>query len=221
MAEYGWIDLRDGSPDHDSYDEIGAKTLTVLLHTHDGVLTAGARVTVVEADSIAESISARMWPDADRHSIANHRDLTDYFASSDVVDCTRLLLADGAGRAEAIELIGACVAATDGLMGTYMTVHNALVAFFAACRIPVDVIHEGKLDGELSAFVMIPPPKELHVDDLQTRQDLSRGALLVDPLLAPGLSFYSAPDLDLRVETSLEGREDPGPALTMAQVLQR
>jgi len=219
MIEYGWIDLRDGASDHDSYDEIEAQTLTVLLHSDDGVLTAGARVTVANGGSIADSVSALMWPEADRKPIATHRDLTDYFESNDLVDCTRLLLADGAGPAEAVELIGACVAATDGLMGTYMTVHRIFVDFFAACRIPVEIIHQGELDGEPSAFIMIRPPKEFSVNELRTRQSLSREALLVDPMLAPGLPFFSAPDLDVRDRSILDGSETPEPLVTMAKLL--
>jgi hypothetical protein len=218
VVEYGWIDLREGSRDHDAYDEVGVRTLSVLLHTTDGRLKSGARVTVADGASIAESLSASMWPEEQRQVLAGHSSIAEYFAAGDLVDCTRLLLGDGSGPADAIELIGACVAATGGLMGTYMSVQKIFVDFFAACGIPVEIIHEQELDGVPSAFIMIRPPEELNVDNLRTRQSLSRGALLVDPLAAPGYSFYSAPDIDIRDHVIADRYEN---VVTMAKLIQR
>jgi hypothetical protein len=216
VAEYGWIDLRDSARDHDVYDEIGARTLTVLLHSASGHLKAGARLTMADGRSAASSLSAQMWPSDVSDKISEDRELSKYFEAGDLVDCTRLLLADGAGPSDSVELIGACVAATDGLLGTYMTVERMFVDFFAICDVPTDIVYEGLLDDAQSAFIIIRPPKEFSIGDMRTRQSLSRGALLVDPFIATGLPFFSAPDIDLRNSDNSQGS-----VVTMAKLMER
>lgn len=120
-------------------------------------------------------------------------DINDRIAAGELVESTRLLVADGVSGTMALSLLGACVAATGGTQGTFFTVGEQMHTLMTAVGIPVVSAFSGEIGGEPARLGYIPPPREFLLLDEGLRSLLSAGAAAVDPTLARSLNFYQEP----------------------------
>lgn len=185
MREFGWRDLSSGEQDRDRYDDLGADTISVLLHTESGVLLGGLRLTRTQ-DPLASTLSAQMWPDS--QAATDDQALQSRYSSGQLVDMTRLLISDEGVAEHILILLGACFASSEGRNGALFTISRRIHQFLRFARIPIEVLQTGEIGGEQCTFAMTPPTTDLTKTSRATRALLDHGARLSQPLN----SFFTA-----------------------------
>lgn len=179
LLDFGWRtadDLIDGL-DHDRFDEIGAKTIHVVVTDAHHQPVGCSRISVIGAEEIRTSISPSMWGSV-MDDMTIPQDVTSAAESGRLVDMNRLLNQPGAGFDEANVVIGAALAATKGRYGSLFTAGAALIRLVDVLGVPKLVLHAGRLGGRRAQLIYIPASAWGQVSD-RSRKSVDLGKELV------------------------------------------
>ena len=181
LLDFGWrteADLIDGV-DHDKFDEVGTKTIHIVVTDDQHKPVGCSRITVIGPDEIRTAISPSMWgPLMDTLPIP--AEVLQASEAGTLVDMNRLLNMPGAGFDEAAVVIGAAVAATRSRYGSLFTAGAALIRLVKWLGVPNLVLHDGKLGGRRAQLIYIPPHAWGEVSSPRAKESLALGAALFE-----------------------------------------
>ena len=176
MRKNGWRDIPDGEQDLDGYDELGASTVYLLLHTESGELLAGTRLSR-PSKPVDALMSSQMWGDVP-DAISQNEHLQSLSNEARIVDNTRLLLAEGASPEQILILLGAGFEVTDRQITPVFTITDSLRNFIVAGDVHMTEVHAGDIGGEGCVFGFFSPKEIFEESGDDAKALLNWGASL-------------------------------------------